>query len=545
MKRNGFLLILLLFLCHLLPGQSGQPLRVEIPVRTGTNPFTYVPFGEGGVCLFYPTANDVGKDSVNCSFVMLDRNLKEQWKKLLPLHEEASFIKSITSKEVIYLLFHDTQKKTEDNIVVFFIIPSKQIITEHKSSIPTKADVVDFEIFNEFALVGYNLRKDKPGMTGFSLVTGEKRTFDIPTEENALLLDVAVDTLFKDLYAVYKVQPSSSRNILKVNMYNSSSALRRSISFENIHEKKILNSAQLVITAEGTGFVAGSYGSGTRNRKNYDYYNDYYNYYYLNSFYRRQLNQDINTDNTPVSDGYYTAAFTPAGDGSILYHPFIEFADAQKYMNDPEAIRTKRKADRKANPDATEGSSPEREYSLEYRILIHPMSYDKGSFFLLSEAYVPEYHTMTQMVYDYYGRAIPSTYSVFDGYRYSNAFIAAFDSSGKMKWNNGMEMREILTNYLNRKMNYFNDTTGESVLFFNANDKIAFKTIREKQTVESMSFTPIAPMKLTDQYMSEYLGSIEHWYDNYFLATGYTSLKNNLPGESRKNVFYLNKMQFR
>lgn len=538
-----FLLIIAGFLPVFVLAQSGQPLRIEIPVRSGANPFNYVPFGKEGVCVFYPTINDAGKDSISWSFMMLDKNLKEQWKKIMPLHEDVNFLKGISHNDVIYLLFHDTHRSKEGNIIVFFIIPSKQIITTHRSAIPEKAEVVDFEIYNEFALIGFNQRKGQPGLMGFSLINGEKRNFDFTSEDNILLLDVTVDTIYKDIAATCKIQPSSSRNRLMVNIYNGSSALRKTVSFDNIQEKRILNSANFVFTGEGTGFVLGTFGSGTRNRRNYDYYNDYYNYYYYNSYYGRQNNYDQNQDNTPVSDGYYTAVVDASTQGKVNYYYFIDFPNAYKYMNNPEALRTKRKADKKNNEN-DESSPNEKKLSLDYRLITHPVSYSRGQYILLSEAYIPEYHTMTQMVYDYYGRAIPSTYSVFDGYRYTNAFIASFDSSGSMQWNNGIEMRDILTTYLNRKSNYFHE--GEDMhLFYNANAKIAFKTIRKTEVVDGTSFTPIAQKRATDQYINEYLGSIEYWYGDYFLVSGYESLRNNNLDESRRNVFYMSKMAFR
>ncbi|MBK7214165.1 MAG: hypothetical protein IPH88_12875 [Bacteroidales bacterium] len=543
MKRTTLIIIVNLFFLALAWSQSGQPLRVEIPVRSGSNPFNYIPFGDKGLCLFYPTINDAGKDSVSWSFVMLDRNLKEQWRKLLPIQEDVNYLQGLSRNGAIYLLFHDTRKNAEENIHVFFIYPDKQIITEHRSAIPEKADIVDFDILNDNALIGYNLRKGTPGILGFSLVNGEKRNFTIDDKDDALLLDIFADTTYKDVYTVYKVQPSSSKNLLKLNQYNSSSALRRTINFSNLQERRILNSAQFVSTAEGKGIISGTYGPGNRSKRNYDYYNDYYNYYYYNSFYRRQMNQDANRDNTPVSDGYFVATVGSTETGNIQYFNFIDFNNAQKYMNDPEALRTKRKSDIKKGNDEKAGDS-DKNYSLEYHLISHPVEVDNGSYILLSEAYVPEYHTMTQMVYDYYGRAIPSTYSVFDGYRYTNAFIAAFDSAGNMKWNNGMEMRGILTNYLNRKMNFYSDSS-EMLLFYNANHKLGYKAIKGSEIIENTNFTPIAPKRTTDQFMSEYLGTAEHWYGNYFLMSGYVTLRNSTMDESKRNVFYLNKMEFK
>ncbi len=544
MRRVFYIALLLVNLVSFAGAQAPQPLRMEIPVRSGSSPVNYISFGEKGICMFYPTSNDGGKDSISWSFVMIDKNLKEVWRKLIPLHEDVNYLKGFGRNNVIYLLFHDTQRKTEENISVFFIYPAKQIITEHRSSIPEKAEVVDFEIFNEFALIGYNQRKGKPGLIGFSLITGEKRNFDIVDKNDALLLDVTADTIHQDIYAVYKTQPSSSRNVLMVNVYNSSSALRRSISFSNQQEKKIINSAQFIPTGNGRGFVAGSYGYGNRNKRNYDYYNDYYNYYYYDSFFRRQSTYDANQDNTPVSDGYYSASVSDSSTGKVQYYSFIDFANVYKYINDPEAIRSRRKAEKINKNESAESSGSDREYSFNFRLLMHPLIAASGSYILMAEAYSPEYHTMTQMVYDYYGRAIPSSYSVFDGFRYTNAFVAGFDSSGMLAWSNGMEMRDILTTYLNKRMNLYPDND-EILLFYNANGKIAYKTIKGTTVVDNTSFTSIAPKRSTDQFVSEYLGSAEYWYGDYFLASGYELLRNNYLDENKRNVFYLIKLAFR
>ena len=227
----------------------------------------------------------------------------------------------------------------------------------------------------------------------------------------------------------------------------------------------------------------------------------------------------------------------------MQYFNFINFANAFKYLNDPEALRSKRKADKASKKEQADGTV-DKEYSLNFRLLMHPLTLANGKFVLMAEAYNPEYHTMTQMVYDYYGRAIPSTYSVFDGFRYTNAFIAGFDSSGNMAWSNGMEMRDILTTYLNKRMNLHPDN-GELILFYNANGKLAYKTIQGATVVENTSLTPISPKRQTDQLVSEYMSSAEFWYGDYFRASGYSSLRNNYLDENKRNVFYLTKLAFR
>jgi|GEM_PF-894643 len=536
-----------------LLAQSGNPLRLEIQAPAGSDPFNYVTAGKNGVCIFYPTINETGRDSISWSFMMVNDKLKEEWRKQVPLHEDVTYLKSLSTTDAIYLLFHDTKRNKDGNILVFMIIPRLQIITEHKGIIPDKAEVVDFEVSNNYAFIGFNSRKGQPGIIGFSLVTGEKRTYEITTEKDALLLDIAIDTTNKTIFATYKIQYASSRNHLYVNQYNSPGTLEKTFDFSEQVERRNFNSAQYIPMGEGDGLVAGTYGYNvSTTRRQYDYYDNYYNSYYYNyysPYYLRQSNYDANEDKTPVSDGYFTALIKNGIAGTTKYYNFSNFNNVYKYITNVNALRMKVKPEKK-NDKAEESDQTnthedeENDKTLNLRLLKHDIYINSGQFILTSEAYSPEYHTNTQMSYDYYGRAFPTSYQVFDGFRYSHAFVAAFDSGGLMTWNNGMEMRDILTKYLNRKLNCLFENE-ETTLYYNANNKVAFKTIKGNSIVENTSYTTLAPVRGTDQHLDEYLGTIEHWYDNFFIATGYESIRNNYLENNKRNVFYMSKMAFR
>jgi hypothetical protein len=532
--------------------QSSGPLRLEIPAPAGSDPFNYVTAGKNGICVFFPTISESGKDSVSWSFMMTDDQLKEKWNRLVPLHKNVTYLKSLSTSEAIYLLFHDTKQNKDGNIFVFMIIPRLQVITEHRASIPEKAEVVDFEVSKNTAFIGFNSRKGKPGITGFSLVTGEKRNYDITAEDDALLLDIAVDTANQDIFATYKIQYSSTRNHLFINQYTAAGALLKTFDFTEQLEKKNFNSAQYIPMSEGNGIVAGTYGFNvTSSRRQYDYYDYYYNNYYYNyysPYYSRQSEYDANQDKTPVSDGYFTATINDEVAGQVKYFNFGGFNNVFKYITNPGALRIKTKSARKKEkstkkePSETESSNNK---TLNLRLIMHDLMVKDGQFIITSEAYSPEYHTYTQMSYDYYGRAFPTSYQVFDGFRYSHAFVAGFDSSGNILWNNGMEMRDILTKYLNRKLNCQFENNDEIVLFYNANNKVAFKTIKGNTIVDNTSYTTLVPKRNTDQPYDEYLGTIEHWYDDYFIATGYQTIRNNSLESTKRNVFYISKMAFR
>ena len=530
--------------------QGSSPLRLEIPSPAGSDPFNYVTAGENGVLIFYPTMNETGKDSVSWSFLMANNQLKENWHQLVALHKDATYLKSLSSKEAIYLLFHDTKSKQDSNIFVFMVVPRLQAIIEYKNIIPAKAEVVDFEISHAFAFIGFNNRKGQPGIVGFSLITGEKRNYTITAEKDALLLDIAIDTTRNDIFATYKIQYSSSKNHLFVNQYNSPGALVKTFDFTDQNEKKNFNSAQYTPFGDGQGLVAGTYGFNvTSTRRQYDYYDYYYNNYYNNyysPYYSRQSDYDANEDKTPVSDGYFTARVNNSVAENIKYFNFSKFNNAFKYITNANALRKPKVVKRNEKETIEETATPgdENEKTLNLRLTTHEILTNNGKFILAAEAYSPEYHTNTQMSYDYYGRSFPTTYQIFDGFRYSHAFVAGFDSSGNMVWNNGMEMRDILTKYLNRKLNCLFEGD-ETVLYYNANNKVAFKTINGNNVVENTSYTPLAPKRGTDQPLDEYLGTIHYWYDDYFIASGYQSIRNNFLESNKRNVFYLSKMAFR
>ena len=549
--KKLFVIAFLLYTALNVWSQKSEPLRLEIPAPSGSDPFNYVTAGKYGICIFFPTVSGNGKDSISWSFTMTDDQLKEKWQRMVPLHKDVTYLKSLSTKEAVYLLFHDTKQNNEGNIFVFMIIPRLQVITEHRGSIPDKAEVVDFEISDNVAYIGYNSRKNQPGIIGFSLVTGEKSKYDITTEKDALLLDISVDTARQNIFATYKIQYSSTRNHLFVNQYNLSGTLVKTFDFTEQVEKKNFNSAQFIPRGEGIGIVAGTYGFNvTSTRRQYDYYDNYYNSYYYNyysPYYSRQPDYDANEDKTPVSDGYFTATVTNGVADKIKYYNFSGFSNAYKYITNPNALRAKaRPLKKKEKTSESESSNTDilNDKTLNLRLITHELLISNGQIIISSEAYSPEYHTNTQMSYDFYGRAFPTSYQVFDGFRYSHAFVAGFDSSGNMLWNNGMEMRDIITKYLNRKLNclFEND---ETVLYYNANNKVAFKTIKGNTIVENTSYTTLVPKRSNDQPYDEYLGTIEHWYDDYFIATGYQTIRNNYLENNKRNVFYISKMAFR
>jgi hypothetical protein len=206
------------------------------------------------------------------------------------------------------------------------------------------------------------------------------------------------------------------------------------------------------------------------------------------------------------------------------------------YLKSDEYLEAKRKAD-KSN-DTT------GKYSVSYSILLHDVIERDSLFYFVGDAYYEDYHMVTNTYYDYYGRAVPVSYSVFDGYRYFNTFISCYDIDGDKLWDNGMEIFNILTFDLKPRGNiYF--TGDETILAYNHNGKISAKIIRGPEVVEGVESYPIETTFANDKIQEDSKSNMVHWYDNYFIAYGFQTIRNNsLIKNNKRTVFYINKVAF-
>jgi hypothetical protein len=183
------------------------------------------------------------------------------------------------------------------------------------------------------------------------------------------------------------------------------------------------------------------------------------------------------------------------------------------------------------------------EYSLNYNMMMHPVKMLDDKFIIFAEAFYPEYRTVTNMTYDYYGRMMPQTYTVFDGYKYFNAIAACFDSEGNIIWNQDIDIWDILTFDLDRYVNLqiFND---EVSIFYCWNNQINYKVFDDLNYSQDSDNVNLQKRNKKDKVLDDKNGKITHWYDNYFLCTGYQEIRNNSLAKNKRTVFFLQKVAF-
>src|SRR5689334_10418874 len=110
MKHFLVIIFLLVFLSVKSSyGQYNRPLRIEMEVKTGEEPFRLVPCGENGVILFAQTNKNENKDNVLWAFNFYDKNLKNNGQVLYPVPRTYDFVDYEIANDALFMIFNSSR----------------------------------------------------------------------------------------------------------------------------------------------------------------------------------------------------------------------------------------------------------------------------------------------------------------------------------------------------------------------------------------------------------------------------------------------------
>jgi hypothetical protein len=507
-----FVLYILIGFSNFASSQNDPFLRVEIETKSDAATYKLTTCGEKGLVMFYETTlkQDVYKFWV---FVLYNKFLQETWKKDVPVFESMLYRREEVRDDYLYVLYHneDKRKSEQYNYQVLKINLTTGIYELFSGVLPDNSVVVDFDVFDNNIVIGLNVEQRIGGLYSLNLLTKETKELFSVTNFESRFGSLNLDTTNKNLFAVFNVHESKTSFYHLIKKFDTTLAETASIRLHPQQDKK-LNSAKVTSIKADEQLVIGTYDvikGGSVNSKDY----------FMKS-----------------STGFYTAKIFGSNITSVNYYNFLELENMTGYLKSREYQQAKRKAD-KSEEDIDK-------YSIDFDLLLHDIILRDSLYYFVAEAFYEEYHTVTSTYYDYYGHAVPVSYSVFDGYKYFNAFISCFDSDGNKIWDNGMEIFNILTFRLENRVNVYFEGNN-TVLAYNREGKIGAKIIRGSEVVEGVEYYPLETTYVNDKVMSDTKSNMQYWYDNYFIAYGFQTIKNNsLVDANKRIVFYINKVAF-
>ncbi|MEI7983019.1 MAG: hypothetical protein WCI71_15315, partial [Bacteroidota bacterium] len=388
---------------------------------------------------------------------------------------------------------------------------NKGLFILNQGKVPENGEISAFGISMDNAWFGINFKTD-PGQIGYlRLNSGIFKTFPSGVGSQITIQWIRPDSLGDCVSAIVSRKVSKKTTEYYLVRYDSTGKIRREVLLHTSNTGEELSHFQYMGNRHGGEMIMGSYGeeTGTNNTKN-------------------RVAEELT--------GIFTASLTNNSLKGLSFYNFLDLKNVNSLVDEKEMMNLKKRAAKK--------NKALNEFSLDFSMLLHNIMQWKDHFILISEVYSPQYHTESFTEFDYYGRPYSNSYSVFDGYRYLNAIVTAFDQNGKLLWDNVLEMRNLVSFDLNTKVSAF-FTGDDMVLCYLGEGKIGSKIIHEEKVIEKPVFASLEMLYPGDKLQSESKGRVVPWYGKYFIAYGYQEIKNiAISGNNKRMVFYFSKIRF-
>jgi len=505
-------LILLVLIGFVLSTQSQAQtgaVRIEFEAELDSDIYNVLPATEKGVLIFFETNDFADEDNKIWFFSLHDRLLNQVWLKEVPIIEDVTYQAYQLAEDKIYLFFLESEKaktSAENFQVITFDI--KQDTFYHvKGSMPAKSTPGDFIVYDNTAIIGMNLKKDDAEVYFVDLYTGYISKSIINIEEQNQIESISIDPSSASVNIICSNYINRRQNGLNVFSYTIAGELIEVGQIQAVIPGKYLNTARVYYPAPHEFIVIGTYNN-----------------------YQGRIPGADEFDEIEAA-GFFITRFANGQQEYINYYNFLEFKNLQTGLTGREYYKLQKKMQKENN-----------EYSINYQLLIHDIVKQGDDYIFVAESYYPEFRTVSDVTYDYWGRPIPHNYTVFDGYMFINAIVAGFNAEGEMVWDNSLEIYNIITYELGKKVNCLFDE-GYMVMYYNESGQVTYKIIDKDDIVEGLNHTKLAIAHSGDKISESGYDNIIPWYDNYFLCYGYQRIRNNaLTGMPRRTVFYLNKI---
>lgn len=517
MIRVRFIVLFLLLLPCLMSGQqqelfklSDTPLRIEITAQSEKETYRIIPCGSAGMILFYKSVEVAADNSTRWYFSFYDRNLQKVWVKSAPIISSLEFKDSAFHEDTLYLYFEADNKNRnkEVNFQILSIILRPGTFVLNNGTTPEPGTMVSFRVVRQTAFIGLTNEGNNSTFLILDLPTGHSNAVSLMGGEPSTLQYTLVDTntlVFSVLITKFLSKKNTELYLCKYQPDGKKISEAR-VSNDN-STRDFINVAEANIS-ETESLIAGIYSLSSEGKKSKE------------------------TEST----GVFASPFNTAVQESINFYNFLDMNSIRELLTEQDILSLRKKSMKK--------SQYEMEYSLDFSMILHEILPWNDHFIIAAEAYNPQYHTESFTDYDFYGRPFTNTYTVFDGYRFTGIILAAVDEHGKLVWDNAMNLRNVISFDLEPKVTLF-PSGDELILAYLNEGKIGCRIIREAQVVEKTSYSELELMSANDKLLAEYRSRMVHWYDDYFLCSGYQEIRDiSKGGNDKRMVFFCNKVLF-
>jgi len=508
-------LILLLLCVQLAFSQIEQPLRYEVEIGNRDNYYMVQSAEELGLVLFREQIkNAKGGDRI-WELRMLGLDLEERWNREIVVNKKFTFSGFDYQNGRLFLMFRKSgNRKTDYYLVRVDLIDGRDQRFDVANLLPIELD--NFLIVgNSAVFAGYVNSRVTVFLYDFD--TNKVKVLPRLYGKVSNIVDMQVDEANNVFNILITQRDELNDNVMILKSYDQNGEVVTEYTLKT-------GSRQNIVTGKASNFidnkvmVTGTYGRSD-----------------------------------DIAEGIFFTSFDANG---LVDQKYYSFADLKNYYNYLPEKKEQRKEDK-----AAEKRRKGKELKIRPRMMIDEIVADKGRFVVLGEVYdvlenVPlgasdffNPYGWNDFNYGYRGystaRRRRNQFQEVTGFEYSHAVVIVFDEQGNLISDNSMGVEDVESPYLEQVVNM--NTVGERItLIYKYEDELRYNVINDNNEIEEYKTAEIKLLHESDElkYNENDFGGLKYWYGGFFYAYGFQKIAVKNMNQSRREVFYVNKIRF-
>jgi len=466
--------------------QADPPLRIELESAKDQQDYRYVSLGEQGVAIFYQSAI-LNVDTAQWVFILYDTNLVRTNLYKLKIPNLCQYMAADFSNNNLYLFLQKPahKKDTIRNYLLEWNIISEdfQLFDLQNYKHPFVSSI---KVAEDYLFITVHDQKAM-SIIYYHLKNHTKQAIQFTEDEIISIESFGIDTaLRRTTFCMFLKNKQGSRAELFITDYLGNIKERMVLPFD---PDFVYNSVKISIVGKDSLLLSGGYSLGKDKKTRGSY------------------------------TGIYTLLLVKNKFSNIKTYPFGAL------LTDDTGLST-------------------RQFSEANLTMNMHITQSNGNLFAITELFYPEYQytssSSSYRGYRYYGYD-PHT-QIFAGFRFLSAYILEFDIRGQLLNNWVFTINNVLTQSLYNLVNLYQDIEGNTLMYYVYLNEISSQLVNGKQVLAAQTAIPVELMNKSDflEYSSNL--SMQQWYKNNFLLSGYQYIKNAQRGKGKRYVFFINKL---
>ena len=465
--------------------QADPPLRIELECEKDQQDYKFVALGNHGAAVFYQSAV-LSLDTAQWVFIQYDTNFVRTNFYKIKIPNLCQYLAADFSNNKLYLFLQKPafKKDTLKNYLLEWDILTQGFQLFHLQNF-TYPYFASIKVADDHVFITLNDQKRK-SIVYYNYKNHTNKAIEFPDDEVTSIESFCLDTLKKQTYfCMFLKNKKNTRAELFITDYSGN--IKENVVFPYYNDL-IYNSARIAIAGKDSLMILGGY-TNIQDKKPKTCYS-----------------------------GIYALKFTKN-----------RFSDINTY---------------------TFGALLKKDSAINMKFLQEPnltmngyISQSNGHTFLITDVFFPEYQYFTSSSYrgyGYYGYDIPT--ERFEGFRFLYAYILEFNPQGMLVNEWYFPIKNVLTKSLYNLVKVHQDEEVNNLFYYVNNNEVVSQLMHGQSVLAAQSAILVELLNKTDRLDYSSNISMQHWYNNSFLLSGYQYIKNPQRGQGRRYVFFLNKL---